>query len=99
MKMIKFYDTSSLLLNLDHLFSEDKFAISSITLEELEHIKTSANKDADIKYAARKLVSILDAHMGEYDVEIYQEGIEKPLIKKGIFINNDAKIIACALKY
>ena len=99
MKMIKFYDTSSLLLNLDHLFSEDKFAISSITLEELEHIKTSANKDADIKYAARKLVSILDSHMGEYDVEIYQEGIEKPLIKKGIFINNDAKIIACALKY
>ena len=54
--MIKFYDTSSLLLKADTLFeNNEKFAISSITLEELEHIKTAANKDADIKYAARKI--------------------------------------------
>ena len=52
--MIKFYDTSSLLLNLDNLFEDEaQIYISSITLEELEHIKTSANKDADIKYSAR----------------------------------------------
>ena len=69
--MIKFYDTSSLLLKVDTLFEkEEKFAISSITLEELEHIKNAANKDVDIKYAARKLTYILDDHMGEYDVEI-----------------------------
>ena len=69
-KKIKFYDTSSLLLKADTLFEDqEKFAISSITLEELEHIKTAANKDADIKYAARKLTHILDTHMGEYDVE------------------------------
>ncbi len=41
---IKFYDTCSLLLGLDDIFNEP-FVISSITLEELEHIKTSAHKD------------------------------------------------------
>ena len=98
--MIKFYDTSSLLLKADTLFEdEEKFAISSITLEELEHIKTAANKDADIKYAARKLTHILDTHMGEYDVEIFNEGMEKPVAKAGIYINNDARIIACAISY
>ena len=67
-KKIKFYDTSSLLLKVDSLFEEEeKFVISSITLEELENIKTAANKDADVKYAARKLTHILDTHMGEYD--------------------------------
>ena len=100
MKMIKFYDTSSLLLKTDTLFEEDeKFAISSITLEELEHIKTAANKDADVKYAARKLTHILDTHIGEYDVEFYSENKDKPIIKAGIAINNDAKILACALSY
>ena len=100
MKKIKFYDTSSLLLKADTLFEDkERFAISSITLEELEHIKTAANKDADIKYAARKLTHILDTHMGEYDVEIFNEGLEKPVAKAGIYINNDAKILACGLSY
>ena len=100
MKMIKFYDTSSLLLKVDTLFEEEeRFVISSITLEELEHIKTAANKDADIKYAARKLTHILDEHIGDYDVEIYSENKDKPLTKAGVSINNDAKILACALSY
>ena len=99
-KKIKFYDTSSLLLKADDLFEDGKkFAISSITLEELEHIKTAANKDADVKYAARKLTHILDTHMGEYDVEIFNESMEKPVAKAGIYINNDARIIACAISY
>lgn len=97
---IKFYDTSSLLLKVDTLFEENEtFALSSITLEELEHIKTSANKDADIKYAARKLVHLLDTHMGEYDVELYSDKLDEPLLSSGIFMNNDAKILACALSY
>ena len=100
MKTIKFYDTSSLLLKADTLFEDgEKFAISSITLEELEYIKTAANKDADVKYAARKLTHILDNHMGEYDVEIFAEGKEKPVAKAGIYINNDARILACAISY
>lgn len=100
MEKIKFYDTSSLLLKVDTLFEDNgRFAISSITLEELEHIKTAANKDADVKYAARKLTHILDTHMGEYDVEIFADGMEKPIAKAGIYINNDARILACAYSY
>ena len=64
---IKFYDTSSLLKQVNSLFETDEqIAISSITLEEIENIKTSANKDADIKYSARRLLHTLDAHSGEY---------------------------------
>lgn len=49
-----FYDTSSLLLIGDKLFSqEDNIIISSITLKELENIKVSSNKDAQLKYTAR----------------------------------------------
>ena len=73
MKMkMTFYDTSSLLKKGDNLFiDEDLIAISSITLEELENIKTSANKDADIKYAARKLLHLLDTHMDFYIVQSF----------------------------
>lgn len=42
-KIYKFYDTSSLLLAQDNLFKDEniRVVISSITLNELEHIKTS----------------------------------------------------------
>lgn len=55
MMMTKIYDTSSLLLVADDIFDkqEEKIVITSITLKELERIKTSANKDSNIKYAAR----------------------------------------------
>ena len=100
MKTVNFYDTSSLLLKADTLFeTEEKFAISAITLEELEYIKNASNKDADIKYSARKLIHTLDSHIGEYDVEFYSEALDKPLIKAGIYMNNDAKILASAINY
>ena len=70
--MIKFYDTSSLLKQVETLFSnEEKIAISSITFEELENIKTSSNKDADIKFTARKLLHLLDKNIGNYQVVNY----------------------------
>lgn len=99
---IKFYDTSSLLLKADSLFeNNEKFAISSITLEELEKIKTSNNKDSDIKYSARRLVELLDNHIEEYDIILYSESMNYYLDGNNldIFINNDAKILACALSY
>jgi rRNA maturation endonuclease Nob1 len=99
MRKIKFYDTSSLLKMVDVLFDEQEdFAISSITFEELENIKTSANKDADIKYAARKLLHLLDTHMDNYFVEIYQDKFIKPIVKKGLSITNDTKILSCAIE-
>ena len=52
----KFYDTCSLLLKVDNLWEDNVVVVlSSITLEELENIKTATNKDPDVKYAARKL--------------------------------------------
>ena len=98
MKM-KFYDTSSLLKMVDVLFDEEEdFAISSITFEELENIKTSANKDADIKYAARKLLHILDENTDNYQVIIFKDKYLKPIAKAGISINNDMKILGCAIE-
>lgn len=96
----RFYDTSSLLLRANNLFdTEEKIAISSITLEELENIKTSATKDADVKYAARKLVHMLNEHTGEYDIHIFKESMLKPIIDKDLSINNDMKILATAIDY
>ena len=57
MMMNKFYDTSSLILNANKLFnSKEPFIISSITLEELERIKSSNDKSFDIKIAVRQLL-------------------------------------------
>lgn len=96
-----FYDTSSLLLLAGRLFDEinNKFAISSITLEELENIKTSNGKSSDIKFAARKLLKDLDEHHGEYDVVIFKEQMLKPALDKGLSLTNDIKILMSALYY
>ena len=96
--MTKFYDTSSLLLE-GNLFAEnERFSISSITLEELENIKTSSNKDADVKFNARKLLRELDAHMGEYDVILYKDSYLEELEAFGFSTTNDIKILVSAFQ-
>lgn len=95
--MIKFYDTSSLLLRVDGLFEDvQPFAISSITLEELENIKTSANKDAEVKYAARKLLHMLDANSTKYKVVIFKQSYMDIVLGNDLPVTNDSKILACA---
>ena len=96
-----FYDTSSLLLLAEETFSDPnhKIIISSITLSELEHIKTSAHKDAAIKYEARKLIKLLDKYYNDIEIITYQEKMILPIVDKDLEVNNDAKIIACALSY
>lgn len=97
---IKFYDTSSLLLKSNTLFDNDEyFAISSITLEELENIKTSLSRDADIKYTARKLLHSLDENRGKYDIHIFKENMLLPIKEKDLSISNDMKILATAIDY
>lgn len=68
----KFYDTCSLLAEIDNddLFTE-RFYISSTSLHELENIKTSKNKIEDVRYKARKLSHLLDEHYNDYDVVVY----------------------------
>ena len=80
--MKKFYDTCSL-LDLQEKAFEEEFYISLVTLQELENIKTSANKDAEIKYKARKLTRLLAENEDLYTVIIDTEELN----------NNDMKII------
>ena len=102
MMTYKFYDTCSLLLKTNHLFDEEdvKVVISSISLQELEDIKTANNKDAEIKYSARKLLNILNENPEAYEIWIFKEEMLKPIIEKGFdHINNDLRILACAFNY
>lgn len=102
MRIFKFYDTSSLLILRDELFNEpyNRFAISSITLKELESIKVSHDKDSEIKYAARRLLSILNENFSRFDLVIYKPEMLEPLAKMGFdTYANDMKILACALHY
>jgi len=92
--MTKFYDTSALLENYDKLFSDSqKFIISSQTLIELENIKTSANKDSDIKYKARRLCRILDENIGKFEVAVNTE------VDLGMPITPDNIILTTAYRY
>ena len=98
----KFYDTCSLLLKTNHLFNEEnvKVVISSISLQELEDIKTANNKDAEIKYSARKLLNILNENPEAYEIWVFKEDMLKSIVEKGFdHINNDLKILACAFDY
>lgn len=93
----KFYDTCSLLLKANHLWDEDyTLVISSITLEELEHIKTSANKDPDVKYSARKVTYELDEHYGAYEIVTWDDVLVDMLKASGLPDTPDSKIITCA---
>ena len=95
----KFYDTCSLLLKVDNLWEDNvTIVLSSITLEELENIKTAINKDPDVKYAARKLAHELDEHFGDgsYEIMIWNNDLMEDLTEAHLPITNDSKIIICA---
>jgi hypothetical protein len=79
-------------------FSEP-IIISSITLIELEDIKSSPRKDEDVRAAARHLLRLIDTNSIDYTTIIYNGQMLKPIEKTGIEINNDAKILATALYY
>lgn len=96
--MINFYDTSSLIKKVNTLFDDKEiFFISSITLEELESIKTSSKKDSDIKFAARHILHFLDLHPECYQVIFFKTNDLKPILKKGFEITNDIKILSGAI--
>ena len=67
-----FYDTCALLdAQGDAFESSDKFYISSITINELENIKTSGTKDEETKYNARTLLHLLEIHENKYEIVLY----------------------------
>lgn len=93
--MFKFYDTCSLLARED---LDENIVISSITLQELEEIKNSRNKDADVKSAARQVLRTLTDRKGEYEICIFKESMLEPIFDKGFtYVNNDLRILATAV--
>lgn len=98
----KFFDTSSLLLATHNiLFNNDnyKIVISSITLQELENIKNSNNKDEEIKFKAHNLTRFLKENSELYEVIIFTEDMLQPFEKRRLSINNDICILATAYYY
>lgn len=95
MNKYKFYDTSSLLLLSDEELHEN-FTISSITLSELENIKTSRNKDYEVKARARQIAHYL-LSSDNYQVQIFHPEMLHPIIEAQLEVNNDTKILACAI--
>ena len=96
MRKKKFYDTNAILDLQDKMF-EDDFCISSISLQEMENIKTSGRKDEETKYKARKALHLLDENKDKYEVVIYTTAMENYIIEKQLEVTPDTKIIAsCA---
>ena len=96
-----FYDTCALLDQGKTVFENDKppFYISTITLKELEYIKSSASKDQEIKYKARKLINLLAQHEDKYNTIFYENDWDDELKKYKILLeNDDSRIILSALK-
>jgi predicted ribonuclease YlaK len=99
-KKTKFYDTCSLLIKVDRLFNDENehIIISDITLNELENIKTSNRKDIDTKFAARRLLHLLDQNDDKYEVFVYKKSYS--LVLESCFdITPDIKILSCVLYY
>lgn len=95
MNKYKFYDTSSLLMLTEEEL-EGEFIISSITLSELENIKTSRSKDPEVKFRARVVTRKLLENMN-YQVQIYSPEMAEVIEFYNLEINNDTKILASAI--
>lgn len=94
--IIKFVDTNILLSHLDELKKEDFFYLSSVSIEELENIKTSSRKSESIKYSARKVVRWLSENPNRYEIIVYDSVIAKTLNKTNLEDTNDNRIISSA---
>lgn len=99
---ILFYDTNALFLDYPNLKNYDSVAnndyriyISSVTLKELECIKTSFNKDEETKYMARKILNWI--YEKEINVILFTPQMLRDILCIYDFEeNNDLKIIATA---
>lgn len=95
--VIDFYDTSALLAieNIETFFSIGHNYISHFCLSELEEIKTSANKNEDIKARARKVARFMLANPTAFFCDSYDEKKIEKARKKHYFPDNmDGRILA-----
>ena len=92
---MKFFDTNCLLLLQSEIFKE-KFIISSITLNELEQIKTSKTKDEEVRWAARQVLRLLADNEDKYEIELYKSHYDDEIKSSDLPITDDSKIIITA---
>lgn len=94
---LKFYDTN-ILLNLieDINYVEDKIYLSSITLKELENIKSSGNKTEEIRYRARVATRWLKENEDKYKCIVTEKKHYDLLESFNLEATNDNLIIASA---
>lgn len=91
------YDTCSLLNHFDEILQrKEKFAVSSVTINELEHIKVAANKDFDVKARAAQISRWFYNNPDHYENILYNVKWDKILEKHGYLIENDSRIFATA---
>lgn len=92
---MQFFDTSSLLTSLPA--DARNAAISSVTIGELESIKTDYRKDPDVKARAREAVRYLKDHSSEIRIVPFVDFFVTKYDLSGTDLTNDIKILACAL--
>jgi len=94
-----FYDTNVLLSGDKKWFNQkEKFFISSITIEELEEIKSSKTKDLKIKCLAKKVSKWLVNNQDKYYTYLYDSN-DKAYHRFPIAIDSpDKQILATAVK-
>lgn len=92
---MKFYDTNALLEDGSPTLP---FAISSVTLQELENIKSSRMKSDDIKTSARRITHWLSDQHGNYDVIVLCDAIKDIARNYGLDISDPDVLICCSAK-
>lgn len=98
---MKFYDTSSLLLLSNDVFTnaDEIFCTSSVVLNELENIKTSKRKMESTRYDARQLIQKMYENRDKYNVVLCTNKHYDILNKFDMPVTNDNLIVACAYDY
>lgn len=93
-----FLDTNAL-LNLGQKAFEEHFVISQKTLQEIEDIKTSSKKDAEIKYKGRSVARLLKDNENNYTVIPTTKAIKQIIEQKELDETPDNIILAAAYNY
>ena len=96
-----FHDTCSIMDCTDESFCEDDvtIVISNVTWNELEHIKTSKNKDEDTKYRARRATRLLTKYSDKCITVVHKRTWNFLIYLKNLENNNDSKIMTDAYKF
>ena len=94
---IKFFDTSALLALGERINDlQEEFLISSITLKELEKIKTSVHKSEEIKYAARIVLKYLNSSRLSQKI-VHKLSYEQIIMDTSLDITDDTRILSDAI--